>query len=128
MSGSDLILVLISIFFPPFAVAYRRGICSADLLINICLCVLGFLPGLLHAWYIIAKYPSGYYYNLDLENHPGDQHTVYVEVPSGSPSSSSSNQRQAQEQQPNYGSTSDANPKPSKSTNPPAYKDTFGNN
>lgn len=28
-----------------------------DSLINILLCVLGYLPGLIHSWYIIAKYP-----------------------------------------------------------------------
>merc|ERR1711964_540019 len=30
----------------------------SDSLINICLCMLGFIPGLLHAWYIIAKHPE----------------------------------------------------------------------
>lgn len=49
----------------------KTGICSADSLINICLCLLGFLPGLLHAWYIIAKYPSDDYESLsqDAEAH-----------------------------------------------------------
>lgn len=28
-----------------------------DSLINILLCVLGYFPGLIHSWYIIAKYP-----------------------------------------------------------------------
>ena len=36
----------------------KRGICSADALINLLLCLLGFIPGLLHAWYIIAQYPE----------------------------------------------------------------------
>lgn len=35
----------------------KRGICSADSLINICLCALGGIPGILHAWYIISQYP-----------------------------------------------------------------------
>ena len=36
----------------------KRGLCSADSLINIALCLLGFFPGLLHSWYIIIRYPD----------------------------------------------------------------------
>ncbi|KAK0444540.1 uncharacterized protein EV420DRAFT_1277488 [Desarmillaria tabescens] len=32
----------------------ERG-CSADFWINIALCVLGWIPGIIHAWYIISK-------------------------------------------------------------------------
>lgn len=38
----------------------KKGICGADSLINIALCCLGFLPGLLHAWYIILQNPDPY--------------------------------------------------------------------
>jgi hypothetical protein len=38
----------------------KKGICSADSLINLALCCLGFLPGLLHAWYIILQNPDAY--------------------------------------------------------------------
>jgi len=58
MCGSDIFLGLIAVLFPPLPVWIKRGICSADSFINIGLCCLGFLPGLLHAWYIIAKYPD----------------------------------------------------------------------
>lgn len=34
------------------------GICTADSIINLALCCLGYVPGLLHAWYIILKYPE----------------------------------------------------------------------
>ncbi|KAK9462419.1 uncharacterized protein V1516DRAFT_153409 [Lipomyces oligophaga] len=54
----DVLLVLIAIVFPPFPVWVKRGICSADSLINIALCMLGFFPGLLHSWYIISRYPE----------------------------------------------------------------------
>lgn len=54
----DIFLVVVSVFFPPLAVWIRRGICSCDSLINICLCILGYIPGLIHAWYIMAKYPA----------------------------------------------------------------------
>merc|ERR1712093_955466 len=58
MCSADIFLGLIAILFPPLAVWVKCGICSADSLINICLCMLGFIPGLLHAWYIIAKHPE----------------------------------------------------------------------
>lgn len=54
---SDLCLVVLLIFFPPLPVWIRRGVCSADAWINILLCILGYFPGLIHSWYIIAKYP-----------------------------------------------------------------------
>lgn len=62
MCGTDCFLMLLSVLFPPIGVWVKRGVCSADGLINIALCCLGFLPGLLHAWYIILKYPEPYEY------------------------------------------------------------------
>ncbi|KAF2473959.1 UPF0057-domain-containing protein [Lindgomyces ingoldianus] len=58
MCGTDCFLMLLSVLFPPIGVWVKRGICSADSIINIALCCLGFLPGLLHAWYIILQYPD----------------------------------------------------------------------
>jgi Proteolipid membrane potential modulator len=43
-----------------------------DSLINICLCALGYLPGLIHAWYIISSYPDQY------ERIPDDESHVHV--------------------------------------------------
>jgi len=57
-SSSDLFLALIAVLFPPIAVWIKRSLCSLDSLLNLLLCLLGYLPGLLHAWYIIAKYPD----------------------------------------------------------------------
>ncbi|KAI9723995.1 MAG: hypothetical protein M1812_000713 [Candelaria pacifica] len=68
MCSSDIFLGLIAILFPPIAVWIKRGICSADSLINLALCCLGFFPGLLHAWYIIAAYPE-----TDYDSIPQDQ-------------------------------------------------------
>ncbi|KUJ16274.1 UPF0057-domain-containing protein [Mollisia scopiformis] len=68
MCSADIFLGLIAILFPPLAVWVKTGLCSADSLINICLCMLGYIPGLLHAWYIIAKFPEPDYY----EPIPGD--------------------------------------------------------
>lgn len=38
MCGSDIFLGVIAILFPPIAVWVKRGLCSADSLINIALC------------------------------------------------------------------------------------------
>ncbi|PGH05569.1 hypothetical protein GX51_02908 [Blastomyces parvus] len=54
----DCFLAFIAVLFPPIAVWVKVGICSADSLINIALLILGYVPGLLHAWYIILKYPE----------------------------------------------------------------------
>ncbi|KAI5952108.1 hypothetical protein KGF57_004200 [Candida theae] len=80
---ADLLLIVLSVFFPPLPVWIRRGICSKDSAINILLCILGFIPGLIHAWYIIAKYPPYshqaeskvyYVYRNDLENQTPRDH------------------------------------------------------
>ncbi|KAL8678878.1 MAG: hypothetical protein Q9186_004813 [Xanthomendoza sp. 1 TL-2023] len=76
---SDILLGVLAIIFPPIAVWIKSGICTLDSLINILLCTLGYIPGLLHAWYIIAKYPedsSGYEPFGDVEN----QHVTYYYV------------------------------------------------
>ncbi|KAI9670828.1 MAG: hypothetical protein M1829_004717 [Trizodia sp. TS-e1964] len=52
---SALFLVLITILFPPIGVFAVAG-CGADLLINILLTVLGYLPGHIHAFYIEYVY------------------------------------------------------------------------
>lgn len=52
--ASDIILILVAILFPPAAVAFLTG-CSCDLLINICLTILGYLPGHIHAFWLIYK-------------------------------------------------------------------------
>ncbi|KAI9667650.1 MAG: hypothetical protein M1821_000467 [Bathelium mastoideum] len=58
MCGSDIFLAILAILFPPLAVWIKSGICSADSLINIALCCLGYFPGLIHAWYIISLHPE----------------------------------------------------------------------
>lgn len=57
MHARDWLLAFIGIFLPFVPVAIKRGICSADFWINIALCLLGFLPALIHCWYIISCYP-----------------------------------------------------------------------
>ncbi|RDL30760.1 Uncharacterized protein BP5553_10105 [Venustampulla echinocandica] len=83
MCTSDIFLGLIAILFPPLAVWVKRGICSADSLINICLCALGVLPGVIHAWYIIAKYPELDYDYLPQDAESGRVTYVIVTSPDG---------------------------------------------
>ncbi|KAK9480393.1 hypothetical protein V1514DRAFT_325310 [Lipomyces japonicus] len=66
--SADVFLILLAILFPPLPVWIKRGICSADSLINIALCMLGFIPGLLHSWYIIARFPEEPFIDADIES------------------------------------------------------------
>ncbi|KAF2248856.1 UPF0057-domain-containing protein, partial [Trematosphaeria pertusa] len=84
MCGTDCFLMLLSFLFPPIGVWVKRGICSADSLINLCLCCLGYLPGLIHAWYIILQYPEVYEYEgLQDREHGGDGSVTYYYVAHG---------------------------------------------
>ncbi|EAQ87714.1 hypothetical protein CHGG_04333 [Chaetomium globosum CBS 148.51] len=81
MCSQDIFLGLLAVLFPPLAVWVKRGLCSADSIINILLLILGYIPGLLHAWYIIAKYPEPPY-DYDYQGVPQDaEHgRIYVFV------------------------------------------------
>jgi len=52
--ASDVCLILVAIIFPPAAAAFITG-CSCDLLINICLTLLGYIPGHIHAFWLIYR-------------------------------------------------------------------------
>ncbi|KAK2070541.1 hypothetical protein P8C59_005026 [Phyllachora maydis] len=54
-SNSDVLLYLLAIFLPPVAVVLKRG-CGADFLINLGLSMLGWIPGVIHAWWVISKH------------------------------------------------------------------------
>ncbi|KAI6150378.1 plasma membrane proteolipid 3 [Pisolithus tinctorius] len=54
-TASDICKIIFAFILPPLGVFLERG-CGADLLINICLTLLGWLPGIIHALYIILKY------------------------------------------------------------------------
>lgn len=82
MCSTDIFLGLLALVFPPVAVWVKRGICSADSVINILLCVLGYIPGLIHAWYIIAKFPEpDYDYEVLNQDAEGGRVTYYVVQP-----------------------------------------------
>ncbi|KAK4161040.1 hypothetical protein QBC43DRAFT_324361 [Cladorrhinum sp. PSN259] len=56
-TASDLLLLLMAILLPPVAVFLKTG-CGGQFLINVLLCILGWLPGVIHAFYVVLRYPG----------------------------------------------------------------------
>ncbi len=54
VSEQKLLLVIIAIFIPPLAVGLKEGI-GGQLILNIILTILFWIPGFLHALYVILK-------------------------------------------------------------------------
>jgi uncharacterized membrane protein YqaE (UPF0057 family) len=54
-TGSDIIKIICAVVLPPLGVALERGL-GADFCINVLLTILGYIPGIIHALYIILKY------------------------------------------------------------------------
>lgn len=50
----DLVRILCAIFFPPLGVFLQVGI-GTDFWINILLTLLGYIPGIIHAVWVIAR-------------------------------------------------------------------------
>ena len=130
MCSSDCLLVLIALIFPPLPVWVKRGICSVDSIINIALCVLGFVPGLIHAWYIISVTPDeepGYerVQQQDPERD-GNVSYYYVTGPHATPPSPRPAPQGEPPQQLNYGTTgpsAGAEEGGSSAQAPPSYND-----
>jgi uncharacterized membrane protein YqaE (UPF0057 family) len=45
------------IIIPPLVVMMKRG-CGPEVLLNILLCFCAWIPGVIHAWIVIARNPS----------------------------------------------------------------------
>ena len=54
VSSADLLQVLISVLLPPLGVFFQEGI-GTQFWINVLLTLMGYLPGLVHAIWIIAR-------------------------------------------------------------------------
>lgn len=52
--GSDIIKIILAVILPPLGVLMEVGL-TKHFWINIVLTLLGFLPGIIHAVYIIAR-------------------------------------------------------------------------
>ncbi|KAK9681149.1 plasma membrane proteolipid Pmp3 [Basidiobolus ranarum] len=55
LTCTDIFKFFFAVILPPLGVLMERG-CGIDLLINIGLTLLGYIPGIIHAFYIILKY------------------------------------------------------------------------
>jgi uncharacterized membrane protein YqaE (UPF0057 family) len=51
---NKLILIILAILLPPVAVFLSKGV-GKDLLINILLCLIFFVPGVIHAIWLVTK-------------------------------------------------------------------------
>jgi uncharacterized membrane protein YqaE (UPF0057 family) len=54
LNEQKLLLVIIAILLPPLAVGLKEGI-GGHFILNILLWILGILPGILHALYVVLK-------------------------------------------------------------------------
>jgi len=117
MCSPDCFLAILAVLFPPVAVWVKSGICSADSIINLALLCLGYIPGLLHAWYIIAKHPDPYSNNYEAVEGGNQQVYYYTATypsvtshtqPQYLPPQQPSNQPVTRPQQ--YGTTASSSP------------------
>jgi uncharacterized membrane protein YqaE (UPF0057 family) len=51
---NKIVLIILAILLPPVAVFLNNGV-GKDLLINIVLCLFFYIPGILHALWLITK-------------------------------------------------------------------------
>lgn len=54
VSDKDIVLIILAIILPPLGVALSRGF-GTQFLINIVLTILGYVPGIVHAVWLIAR-------------------------------------------------------------------------
>lgn len=125
----DCILVLFALIFPPLPVWIKCGFCSAESLIGIALSILGYIPGVLYAIYVIAKYPIRYVV-MDEENQVYRSYRPNHRVQQGPPrviirervSTPSTEQIVSNSSNTQfYGSTSNENPPPYSETLEPQH-------
>ena len=51
---NKLVLIILALFLPPIAVFLKSGV-GKDLLINVLLCLLFYIPGIIHALWVCTK-------------------------------------------------------------------------
>jgi len=54
VSGNDIIRMIVAFFVPPLGVALQVGL-GVHFWLNLVLTFFGYLPGLIHAFYVILK-------------------------------------------------------------------------
>lgn len=53
-SSDDILLIILAVLLPPLGVLLSRGL-GTQFLINILLTILGYVPGIVHAVWLIAR-------------------------------------------------------------------------
>lgn len=53
----SILMIILTLLLPPLAVAIRFGVASSEFLINLLLTLLGWLPGVIHGFWIMSKRP-----------------------------------------------------------------------
>lgn len=51
---NKIVLVILAILLPPLAVFFKKGL-GKDLIINIILCLIFYIPGIIHALWLVTK-------------------------------------------------------------------------
>ena len=51
---NKIVLIILAILLPPVAVFLKKGV-GKDLVINIILCIFFYLPGIIHALWLVMK-------------------------------------------------------------------------
>lgn len=113
---SDILLALLGLFIPPLPVAFKKGVFSLDTLLNVILTLLGGIPGVLHCWFVIVKYPGdGIPF---IENRRNNQYQIVPDEENGSPQPPSqvSNYQSTRNEDENVGEGGS-------SSKPPAYSE-----
>lgn len=62
----DICMILCCLICPPIAVAMAMG-CGKHVCINLLMCLLGFVPGVLHAIYVVARVGGFKGFSLDIQ-------------------------------------------------------------
>lgn len=53
----SILMIIITLLLPPVAVAIKYGVASSTFLINLLLTLLGWLPGVIHGFWVQSKHP-----------------------------------------------------------------------
>lgn len=51
---NKIVLVILAILLPPLAVFFKKGL-GKDLIINIILCLIFYIPGIIHALWLVTQ-------------------------------------------------------------------------
>jgi uncharacterized membrane protein YqaE (UPF0057 family) len=56
-TASDILKIVAAIILPPLGVFLEKGVCDVDILINILLTILGYIPGIIHGKSVV-RHPN----------------------------------------------------------------------